>query len=40
MLFRKLLGLLNLTKTQAFYVYKGAKVIVIDKHKNFILAAF
>ena len=40
MIVRKLLGLLNLRKTQTSYVYKTSKVVVIGKYKNFVLAFF
>ena len=37
---KKLLSLPNLTKTQAFCVHEAAKVIVINKYKNFIFTIF
>ena len=37
---RKLLGLSNLIRTQVFHVHKAIKVVVIGKHKNFMLAIF
>ena len=37
---RKFLGPPNLIKTQAFYVHKIAKVVVIGKDKDFVLASF
>ena len=40
MIAKKFLGLANLTKTQAFYVNKTEKVVVIDKDKDFVLAIF
>ena len=40
MIARKFLGLPNLTKTQVFYIYKAAKVVVIDKDKDFVLISF
>ena len=40
MIAEKLLRLLDLVKTQVFYVQKVAKVIVIGKLKHFLLAAF
>ena len=38
MIVKKFLSLLNLTKTQAFHVYKTAKIAVIGKNKHFVLA--
>ena len=35
---RKVLGPLNLTKTQVFYIHEAAKIVVIGKHKNFMFA--
>ena len=40
MIAKKLLGLQNLIRTQPFYVYKAAKVVVIGKDKDFMLAIF
>ena len=40
MIIRKLLGLLNLTRTQAFCVYEVAKVVMISKNKDFVLTIF
>ena len=40
MIAKKLLGLSNLTKTRIFYVYEVAKVFVIGKDKDFVLATF
>ena len=37
---RKLLGLLNLIRIQALCFYKTAKVVVINKNKDFVLAIF
>ena len=31
---------MNLTKTQAFYVYKVRKIIVIGKDEEFVLVIF
>ena len=40
MIAKKVLGLPNLMKTQAFCVYKVTKVVVIGKNKDFVLATF
>ena len=40
MIAKKLLVSLNLTRTQAFYVYEVAKVNLIDKDNDFVLATF
>ena len=40
MIAKKLLVPPNLTKTQAFCVYKMAKIVVIGKNKDFALATF
>ena len=35
-----LLGLSKLTKVQVFYIYKLINIIMVNKNKNFIFAAF
>ena len=40
MIARKLFSTLNLTRTQAFCVYKTVKIVVIGKKENFMLANF
>ena len=40
MIAKKFLDPPNLTKTQAFYIYKTTKIVAIGKYKNFILAIF
>ena len=40
MIAKKLLGPPNLTKTQVFYIYETAKVVVISKNKDFVFATF
>ena len=40
MIAKKSLYLSNLTKTQAFCIHDAAKVFVISKNKNFVLAIF
>ena len=40
MIAKKLLCLLNLIKTYAFYVHEVAKVVVISKNKDFVLEIF
>ena len=40
MIAKKLLILPNLTRTRAFYIYEAAKVVVIGKDKDFVLAIF
>lgn len=37
---QKLLGSLNLIKTQAFYIYELTGVVIVSKNKNLIFAAF
>ena len=39
MILKKLLSLTNLTKTQALYIYKLIKVIMIDENKDLVFAA-
>lgn len=37
---RELLGLLNLTRAKNFYINKMTKIVVISKHKRFVLVVF
>ncbi len=37
---KELLGLLNLTRAQAFYIYKLIEVVVVCKDNNLIFIAF
>ncbi len=37
---RELLGLADLTRAQVFYIYELAKVIMVSKNKELILATF
>ena len=40
MIARKFIDPSNLTKTQAFYIYEMAKVVVIGKDKEFVFIIF
>ena len=40
MVSKKLFGLKDLSKTQAFYIYKTIKVIIVYKNKNLIFSIF
>ena len=40
MIAKKFLGLSNLIKIQTFYVHEMAKVVVIAKDRNFMIAIF
>ena len=40
MIVKRLLDLTNLIKTRVFYIYKMTKVVIIDKHKDFVFAIF
>ena len=37
---KKLLGILNLTKTQVFFIHRTGKNIIISKYNYFVLAIF
>lgn len=37
---KELLDPMNLTKTQNFFIYKFAKIIIIYKNKNLVVAVF
>ena len=39
-IFKKLLGLIDLAKILIFYIYKLIKIIMINKNKNCIFAVF
>lgn len=36
----KFLGLVNQSRTQTLYVYEMLEVVVVGKHKNFMLKVF
>lgn len=40
MIFQKLLSLSDLYKTQAFYVYKEVKVVMVCENKDLMFAIF
>ena len=40
MIANKFLSLPNMTKIQVFYIQKMTKILVIDKHKNFVIIIF
>ena len=40
MIREKLLSPIDLSKAQILYIYKAAKVVLVNKHKNFVLAIF
>ena len=40
MIFEELLGLIDLSRAQTFYIYKTTKFVVTDKYKDFMLATF
>ena len=40
MIAKKLLSLPDLTRTQAFCIYEAAKVVLVDKNKDYVLIIF